>query len=138
MILPDFIPSIEFNWTTTAIIWVVAFLVAAIISNSGLGPHAKRAVSFLSIVGGMGITWAVLNDLGVLAEGQLIPEPSPLFFSLWGLGLLTLLPLSFILLGGLRSADYHPRWSPFAYLVKLVGFVASVLSIIGFYLQHLN
>jgi hypothetical protein len=79
----------------------------------------------------------VLHDLGDIPVGSYVPALEPPFFSLWGLAMLGLLPLLFTLLGGVRDADYHPRWAPWAYVTKLLSFVSSVLGILGFYLQHL-
>ena len=136
--LPGFVPTIAFSWTTTAIIGVVVLLVVAIIGNSGLPVGAKRRVTFISLLGSLGIVWALLYDLGELAPGQITPAVEPKFFALWGLAMLVLLPVAFTLAGGVRHADYHPQWAPWAYGAKLLSLVASVLGIFGFYLQHLQ
>jgi 1,4-dihydroxy-2-naphthoate octaprenyltransferase len=135
--LPDFVPTVQFSWTTTAVIAVVVLIVVMIIGNSGLRPGAKRRVTFVSLLGSLGIVWALLYDLGEIPGGGYVPALEPPFFSLWGLAMLVLLPLLFALVGGIRDADYHPRWAPWAYVTKLLSFVSSVLGILGFYLQHL-
>ncbi len=133
--LLDLIPLIRFSWLTTAAVWLATFLVAAMLSTSQLSSRHRRVIVFLSAGGALALVWAGLADLGELAPSG-VPVLGPEFLSLWGLGTLGLVPLTFVLLGGTFHADYHPRWAPFAYVSKLVSFVASLVTILGFYLQH--
>lgn len=136
--LANLIPTIEFTWTITAVIWVVVLVIAAMLAASGLGPRTKRVAAVLATLGSLAVAWAVLADLGEIPPTQALPEVDPMLLSLWGLGILVLLPVLFLLLGGARGRTFHPTLAPFAYLAKGVTFVASTLSIIGFYLQHVR
>jgi len=136
--LANLIPTIEFTWTITAVIWVVVLVIAAMLAASGLGPRTKRVAVVLATLGSFAVAWAVLADLGEIPPTQMVPEVNPMLLSLWGLGILVLLPALFLLLGGTRGRTFHPTFAPIAYLAKSVTFLASTLSIIGFYLQHVR
>ncbi len=134
--LANLIPTIEFTWTITSVIWVIVLVIATTLAASGLGRRAKRVAAALSVAGSLAIAWAVLADLGEIPAGQVAPDITPMLLSLWGLGVLVLLPTLFLLLGGGRGRTFHPSFAPFAYVMKFVTFLASLLSIVGFYLQH--
>jgi len=138
MNLLESLPAIEFSWTIAAVIWVVVLISVATMGASGIGSRAKRVIPVLSIGGSLAIAWALLADLGEIPAGRAVPDVTPMFLSLWGLALLALVPVLFVLVGGARSRTFHPTVAPFAYLAKGVTFLASTLSIIGFYLQHVR
>lgn len=131
------LPSIDYgDWTTVAVIWVAALILATMIGQSSIVRGARRRVGVFGPLGAFLIAWAVFADAQRLPRGQLLPAITPEFLSIWGLATLGVLPLLFVLMGGLHTHGYHPRWAPFALLTKLTSFAASVLSIWSFYAQH--
>ncbi len=136
--LANLVPTIEFTWTITSVIWVIVLVIATMLVASGLGRRSKRVAVVLSVLGSLAVAWAVLADLGEVPPGQMAPDVNPMLLSLWGLGILVLLPALFLVLGGARGRTFHPTIAPLAYVVKIVTFLASALSIVGFYLQHVR
>lgn len=132
------LPSIEFTWTVTGAIWLIVMVIAAMLTSSGLRAPSKWSAFVLSVAGALAGTYALLGHLGHAQPSRAIPELSPVLLSLFGLCILVLLPTLFILFGGMRDRTFHPTFAPVAYLFKLVTFVASTLSIVSFYLQHMQ
>jgi len=131
------VPSIDFSdWTTVAIIWVAVLVLAALIGQSAIFRGARRKIGVLGPVAAFLVAWAVFADAHRLPYGQTLPAVTPEFLAIWGLATLGVLPLLFVLLGGLHTHGYHPKWVPFAMLTKLTSFAASVISIWSFYAQN--
>jgi hypothetical protein len=131
------LPSIDFNdWTTVAVIWVAVLLLTAMIGQSSIVQGARRRIGVLGPVGALLIAWAIFADAHRIPYGQTVPPITPEFLAVWGLATLGVLPLLFVLMGGLHTHGYHPSWAPFAMLTKLTSFAASIISIWSFYAQY--
>lgn len=125
--------SLYTTWTGVAIIWIAVMIIAGIIGQSGIHQHARRVIMVIGPLGSLGIAWALFVDNGRLLVGTSV---NPLFFALWGLAILGVLPVLFVLLGGLHTHQYHPSWAPFAMMTKAASFLASLLSIWAFVVQN--
>ena len=131
------LPAIDFSdWTTVAVIWVAALILAAMIGQSSIVRGARRKIGVLGPVAAFLVAWAVFADAHRIPFGRTLPTITPEFLSIWGLATLGVLPLLFALMGGLHTHGYHPKWAPFAMLTKLTSFAASVISIWSFYAQN--
>lgn len=136
--LLEWLPPIVFTWTLVVVVWIVAFVVAAMILASRLSARNKAAIMLLSFGGAFGLVWAGLVDLGIVRAEFVVPEPDPMLLGLWGLGATVLLPVLFLLLGGPAKAKYHASWAPVVYVSKGISLAASVVAILGFYIQHMR
>ncbi|MCA1790498.1 MAG: hypothetical protein LC667_11775, partial [Thioalkalivibrio sp.] len=52
------LPIIDFTWTATAVIWLAALVIAAMLSSSGLSGRHKGAIVALSVGGSLALAWA--------------------------------------------------------------------------------
>ena len=130
-------PTLDFgDWTTVALIWVAVLILTAMIGQSSIVGSARRKMGVLGPVAAFLITWAIFADAHRIPYGQIVPALTPEFLSLWGFATLGVLPLLFVLMGGLHTHGYHPSWAPFAMLTKLTSFAASIISIWSFYAQY--
>jgi len=132
----SFVHFIFHSWTGLVAVWLAVAIVAAIVNQSGIPRGSRVVIGVIAPIGSFAMAWAIFADRGQLVLFRPTPPLDVPFFALWGAALLGILPVLFVLLGGLHTHAYHPRWAPFEMTTKAVSLAASIVSIVGFYLQN--